>query len=136
VERSTERFFADAEFAEYGGRQQRRVWRPGVGVLADGKCERTWAHLSAGATLVDGGAWWSAPLGCFIVGLKELPENDTRPLAHRHIFFGHCYKGQYGWRELLHRFVTGGGALLDMEFLNDERGARHVAATWLPGQLP
>ena len=28
-----------------------------------------------------------------IFGLKELPEDGT-PLAHRHIMFGHAYKGQ------------------------------------------
>ena len=83
------------------------------------------------------GGWKTAPADNFIVGLKELPENDTSPLRHRHIFFGHCFKGQFGWKELLKRFVDGGGALLDMEFLNDEKGttahthrsaARHTRA--------
>jgi saccharopine dehydrogenase (NAD+, L-lysine-forming) len=67
-------------------------------------------------------SWRNAPLDAFIVGLKELPENDTSPLKHKHIFFGHCYKHQEGWKDLLFRFKEGGGELLDLEFLNDERG--------------
>lgn len=34
------------------------------------------------------------------------------PLTHRHIFFGHCFKKQTGWKELLHRFTSGNGTLL------------------------
>jgi saccharopine dehydrogenase (NAD+, L-lysine-forming) len=72
---------------------------------------------------VESNTWPQAPKDAFIVGLKELPEWDmTSPLPHKHIFFGHCYKGQAGWKELLRRFVSGGGTLLDMEFLNDEKG--------------
>lgn len=103
VERSTERFFSDAEFEE------------------------------AGATLVETGAWRSAPTDYYIVGLKELPENDSTPLVHRHIFFGHCFKYQHGWKEFLARFTAGGGALLDMEFLNDDKGRRVAAFGYYAG---
>jgi saccharopine dehydrogenase (NAD+, L-lysine-forming) len=68
-----------------------------------------------------------APLDAYILGLKELPENDDTPLGHTHIFFAHCYKAQEGWRDTVGRFVRGGGTILDLEFLNDDRG-RRVAA--------
>lgn len=53
----------------------------------------------------------------YIVGLKELPENDDSPLKHTHIMFAHCYKNQDGWKDVLSRFVRGNGLLLDLEFL-------------------
>eukprot|EP01135_Chromosphaera_perkinsii_P012198 Nk52_evm17s2612 gene=Nk52_evmTU17s2612 len=99
VEKSTTRIFPDQEYAEAG-------------------CELT-------AT----GSWQTqAPKDVFIIGLKELPEGDVTPLQHRHIFFGHCYKGQEGWKDLLARFMSGGGQLYDMEFLNDPQTGRRVAA--------
>ncbi|KAG5456006.1 MAG: hypothetical protein BJ554DRAFT_4370, partial [Olpidium bornovanus] len=92
VERCPQRVFADAEFE------------------------------AVGCVLADRGSWKSAPRDAYIIGLKELPEGDSSPLSHCHIFFAHCYKNQAGWRELLRRFVNGGGTLLDLEFLQDERG--------------
>lgn len=44
-----------------------------------------------------------------------------------HIHFGHCYKGQAGWSQILTRFHKGGGTLYDVEFLTDTSG-RRVAA--------
>jgi len=82
---------------------------------------------------VETGSWRTAPTEYFIVGLKELPENDESPLKHRHIFFGHCYKYQKGWKELLARFSAGGGTLLDMEFLNDDKGRRVAAFGYYAG---
>ena len=41
--------------------------------------------------------------------------------------FGHCYKNQAGWQQLLSRWQRGGGTLLDIEFLTDANG-RRVAA--------
>jgi saccharopine dehydrogenase (NAD+, L-lysine-forming) len=96
VERSTDRIFPDEEYA------------------------------GVGCTLVETGSWPSADPAAFIVGLKELPEEDS-PLTHRHVFFGHCFKQQTGWKELLHRFTSGKGTLLDLEFLVNEQG-RRVAA--------
>jgi len=66
------------------------------------------------------------PRSAIILGLKELPEEST-PLAHRHIFFAHCYKNQTGWRDLLSRFDSGKGTILDLEFLVNDQG-RRVAA--------
>ncbi|CAH1761880.1 1250_t:CDS:2, partial [Entrophospora sp. SA101] len=73
------------------------------------------------------GTWKTAPSDAYIIGLKELPENDDSPLSHTHIYFAHCYKNQSGWQNVLKRFINGKGLLLDLEFLNDEKG-RRVAA--------
>lgn len=72
--------------------------------------------------------WPSAPTEALILGLKELPPNDQSPLKHTHIMFGHCYKQQAGYREILDRFKRGNGRLLDLEFLQDEHTKRRVAA--------
>jgi saccharopine dehydrogenase (NAD+, L-lysine forming) len=68
-----------------------------------------------------------APKDAYIVGLKELPENDDSPLVHQHIFFAHCFKNQGGWKELLHRFDAGNGTILDLEFLQDGNGGFRTA---------
>lgn len=71
--------------------------------------------------------WKDAPADAYIIGLKELPEEDDSPLSHQHIFFAHCFKNQRGWENVLKRFIKGNGVLLDLEFLTDERGRRIAA---------
>ncbi|KAK5123898.1 mitochondrial Homoaconitase [Meristemomyces frigidus] len=83
-------------------------------------------YEGTGAKLVPTGSWTDAPSDHIIVGLKELPEEDF-PLKHTHVQFAHCYKGQGGWQTVLGRFPRGKGTLLDLEFLEDEKG-RRVAA--------
>ncbi|MBR9764601.1 MAG: saccharopine dehydrogenase [Rhodobacteraceae bacterium] len=83
-------------------------------------------YVDAGAEVAPEGSWTEAPGDAIIFGLKELPEDGT-PLRHRHIMFGHAYKGQPAGQELLARFVAGGGTLYDLEYLVDE-GGRRVAA--------
>ncbi len=83
-------------------------------------------YSDVGASMETSGAWLSAPRDCIILGIKELPEEET-PLIHQHIFFAHAYKGQRGWEKTLNRFKRGGGVLLDLEFLVDDLG-RRVAA--------
>ena len=74
------------------------------------------------------GSWVDAPTDkTIIIGLKELPEEDTFPLRHVMVHFAHCYKEQTGWQKVLKRFIEGGGVLYDLEFLEDESG-RRVAA--------
>ena len=51
----------------------------------------------------------------------------TVPLKHTHIQFAHCYKNQSNWEEVLSRFPSGSGTLLDLEFLTNDTG-RRVAA--------
>ena len=79
-----------------------------------------------GAELVPEGSWPEAPKDHIIMGLKELPENETFPLKHTHVQFAHCYKEQGGWQQVLGRFPKGGGTLLDLEFLAEN--GRRVAA--------
>mgnify|MGYP006431931157 CR=1 FL=1 len=80
-------------------------------------------YCSAGCELVEGGSWKQAPLDAYILGLKELPSDQT-PLVHKHIYFAHAYKGQSDAREILSRFHEGGGEIYDLEFLTDEKGRR------------
>jgi len=83
-------------------------------------------YEEVGCTLVPSGSWKNAPQNAFIVGIKELPQ-DSFPLVHRHIYFGHVYKNQEGWKDLLSRFKAGGGALLDVEYMCFKNGRRAVA---------
>ncbi|KAL8857386.1 MAG: hypothetical protein Q9178_006013 [Gyalolechia marmorata] len=91
-----------------------------------GRVFRDEEYQAAGAHLVPGGTWPSAPRDHIIVGLKELPKDDAL-LIHDHIHFGHCYKRQENWDGYLSRFALGGGVLYDIEFLT------HPPAT--PGTL-
>ncbi|KAH9812733.1 hypothetical protein DFH28DRAFT_1084142 [Melampsora americana] len=81
-----------------------------------------------GCQIVEHNSWPSAPSDALILGLKELPPNDDSPLKHTHIMFGHCYKKQAGYQEILNRFKSGKGRLLDLEFLQDPITKRRVAA--------
>jgi saccharopine dehydrogenase (NAD+, L-lysine forming) len=58
----------------------------------------------------------------------KLTPTFTVPLKHVHVQFAHCYKGQGGWETVLARFPRGGGTLLDLEFLQDPKTGRRVAA--------
>ena len=89
---------------------------------------------AVGAKLVPTGSWQSAPTDHIIIGLKELPE-ESFPLKHTHIQFAHCYKNQGGWEEVLGRFVSGGGTLLDLEFLQDQSGRRVAAFGYHAGYV-
>lgn len=83
-------------------------------------------YKAAGCEIAPENLWPKAPGEAIIFGLKELPEDGT-PLTHRHIMFGHAYKGQPAGRVLLKRFKAGKGTLYDLEYLVDE-GGRRVAA--------
>lgn len=89
-------------------------------------------YAEAGAELVAEGTWTEAPEEAIIFGLKELPEDGT-PLRHRHIMFGHAYKGQHSGRILLDRFKAGGGTLYDLEYLVDAQGRRVAAFGYWAG---
>ncbi|QEE36874.1 saccharopine dehydrogenase [Octadecabacter sp. SW4] len=90
------------------------------------------AYRAAGCTIAPEGSWPGAPTEAVIFGLKELPEDDA-PLTHRHIMFGHAYKGQPSGRVLLDRFKMGGGTLYDLEYLTDENGRRVAAFGYWAG---
>jgi saccharopine dehydrogenase (NAD+, L-lysine-forming) len=89
-------------------------------------------YRDAGCEIAGEASWPSAPADAIIFGLKELPEDGT-PLPHRHIMFGHAYKGQHSGRRLLKRFKDGGGTLYDLEYLVDEDGRRVAAFGYWAG---
>ncbi|MCB6179482.1 saccharopine dehydrogenase [Rhodobacter sp. Har01] len=89
-------------------------------------------YRAAGAEIVPENSWPDAPRDAIIFGLKELPEDGT-PLPHRHIMFGHAYKGQPAGQQLLRRFMAGGGTLYDLEYLVDETGRRVAAFGYWAG---
>ncbi|MCC6007441.1 MAG: saccharopine dehydrogenase [Rhodobacteraceae bacterium] len=89
-------------------------------------------YRAAGCQIVEAASWPEAPADAWIFGLKELPEDGT-PLRHRHIMFGHAYKGQPGAQAFLARFRSGGGALYDLEYLTDAAGRRVAAFGYWAG---
>ncbi|WP_147127153.1 saccharopine dehydrogenase [Shimia ponticola] len=90
------------------------------------------AYHATGAEIAAPGSWREAPRDAIIFGLKELPDDGT-PLIHRHIMFGHAYKGQPDGLRLLNRFKAGGGTLFDLEYLVDPDGRRVAAFGYWAG---
>jgi len=89
-------------------------------------------YRAAGCTIAPEASWPGAPGDAIIFGLKELPDDDS-PLPHRHIMFGHAFKGQHAGRRLLERFAAGGGTLYDLEYLVDHQGRRVAAFGYWAG---
>ena len=89
-------------------------------------------YRAVGCDIVAENLWPRAPADAIIFGLKELPEDGT-PLTHRHIMFGHAYKGQPAGRDLLRRLKAGGGTLYDLEYLVDDAGRRVAAFGYWAG---
>ena len=89
-------------------------------------------YAAAGAAIAAENSWPEAPQDAIIFGLKELPEDGT-PLTHRHIMFGHAFKGQPAGQVLLRRFRAGGGTLYDLEYLVAEDGRRVAAFGYWAG---
>ena len=107
----------------------------GIAVTVEESAERiipTQLYAEAGCTIAPAHTWPDAPRDAIIFGLKELPQ-DATPLAHRHIMFGHAFKGQSAGRILLDRFKAGGGTLLDLEYLTDAHGRRVAAFGYWAG---
>lgn len=89
-------------------------------------------YRAAGAEIAPEGAWVDAPDDAIVFGLKELPDDGT-PLRHRHIMFGHAFKGQPAGQRLLARFKAGGGTLYDLEYLETPEGRRVAAFGYWAG---
>jgi saccharopine dehydrogenase (NAD+, L-lysine forming) len=89
-------------------------------------------YRNAGCEIAVENSWPQAPRDAIIFGLKELPEDGTA-LPHRHIMFGHAYKGQPAGQELLRRFKAGSGTLYDLEYLVTENGRRVAAFGYWAG---
>jgi len=96
------------------------------------RCIPTDRYAEAGVTIARENSWPTAPDDAIIFGLKELPE-DGSPLPHRHIMFGHAFKGQPSGRILLDRFKAGGGTLYDLEYLVDADNRRVAAFGYWAG---
>lgn len=96
------------------------------------RCLPLTAYEAAGCESAPFGSWPDAPADAIIFGLKELPDDGT-PLSHRHILFGHAYKGQPDGPKLLARFRAGGGTLYDLEALIDDNGRRVAAFGYWAG---
>lgn len=107
----------------------RRLTGHGLTVTVEESAQRAFPladYVAAGCRTAPAGSWVDAPDGEYIIGLKELPDQPEQ-LRHRHVYFGHAYKGQHGAGQLLRRFAAGGGALLDLESLADDDGRRLAA---------
>ncbi len=89
-------------------------------------------YAATGCSIAEENSWPQAPADAIIFGLKELPAVDT-PLPHRHIMFGHAFKGQSDGPALLRRFNAGGGTLYDLEYLTEENGRRVAAFGYWAG---
>lgn len=89
-------------------------------------------YRKTGCAIAGEGAWQDAPPDAVVFGLKELDPKGP-DLRHRHIMFGHAYKGQADGPALLRRFRDGGGALYDLEYLTDENGRRVAAFGYWAG---
>lgn len=98
------------------------------------RCIPTEDYARAGCTIAPQGSWPTAPAEAIIFGLKELPD-DATPLTHRHIMFGHAFKGQHSGQRLLARFRAGGGTLYDLEYLTDDTGRRLAAFGYWAGYV-
>ena len=99
---------------------------------SDSRVIPTDAYRAVGCDIARFASWPDAPEDAIIFGLKELPE-DGSPLRHRHIMFGHAYKGQASGKILLERFKAGGGQLFDLEYLLDGNGRRVAAFGYWAG---
>ncbi len=89
-------------------------------------------YKAAGCEIAAENLWPKAPSDAIIFGLKELPE-DGSALPHRHIMFGHAFKGQPAGQVLLRRFKAGKGTLYDLEYLVDQSGRRVAAFGYWAG---
>lgn len=89
-------------------------------------------YANVGCVIAERNAWPEAPEDAIVFGLKELPDDGT-PLRHRHIMFGHAFKGQPAGARLLERFRAGGGTLYDLEYLVTPEGRRVAAFGYWAG---
>ncbi|MFJ1958588.1 saccharopine dehydrogenase [Streptomyces microflavus] len=116
----------------------RKLLAAGVHLTVEESPQRVFparAYADAGCGIAPQGSWASrCPATDYVLGLKELPDEPAN-LIHRHILFGHAYKGQPEAPRLLRRFAAGGGTLLDLEHLLDAGGRRVVAFGYWAGYV-
>ena len=94
-------------------------------------------YRAHGAVIAAPGTWHDAPGGAFILGIKEVLQEeittDNLALRHRHIYFAHVYKGQSHAPVTMRRFALGQGTLLDLEYLVDDEGKRVATFSYSAG---
>jgi saccharopine dehydrogenase (NAD+, L-lysine-forming) len=91
-------------------------------------------YQEVGCEIVPEHSWMEAPKDTIVVGLKAL-SNAPSQYIHTHIYFAHCYKEQDGWSELLSKFKTGEGKIIDLEFMVDDNGRRTNAFGYWAGYV-
>ncbi|MFI6520854.1 saccharopine dehydrogenase [Spirillospora sp. NPDC050679] len=126
---------ADEQRAPIVPDDARRLVADGTAVVVEESPTRVFPtadYVRAGCDTAEPGSWVDAAPDTVIVGLKELPDEPAE-LRHRHVFFGHAYKGQPDGPRLLRRFRAGGGELLDLESLTDAHGRRLAAFGYWAG---
>jgi len=109
--------------------------KAGIKVTVEESADRiisTEEYYKAGSEIAKQHAWPGAPKNAIILGLKELPE-DLETIEHKHIMFGHAFKGQPAGLELLKKFKVGKGVLYDLEYLTDPKGKRLAAFGYWAG---
>jgi saccharopine dehydrogenase (NAD+, L-lysine-forming) len=107
----------------------------GIKVTVEESTDRiipTEEYYKVGSEIAKQDTWPGAPKNTIILGLKELPE-DLETIEHKHIMFGHAFKGQTNGQELLKKFKAGKGILYDLEYLTDPGGRRLAAFGYWAG---
>jgi len=89
-------------------------------------------YHKVGCKIANEHSWPRAPKDAIILGLKELSE-DIERLEHKHVMFGHAFKGQTAGLKLLKKFKVGKGLLYDLEYLTDTEGRRLAAFGYWAG---
>ena len=107
----------------------------GIKVTVEESADRiisTEEYHKVGCKIANQHSWPRAPKNAIILGLKELSE-DVERLEHKHIMFGHAFKGQNSGLKLLKKFKVGKGLLYDLEYLMDPEGRRLAAFGYWAG---
>ena len=91
-------------------------------------------YIAVGCNIVESGSWKNAPLNAYILGIKNLPKDETI-FTHKHIYFGHVFKNQANSKQILNAFKNGGGILFDLEFLCDKDNVRVASFSHYAGYV-
>ncbi|MDC0042967.1 saccharopine dehydrogenase [Paracoccaceae bacterium] len=112
-----------------------KLLRAGIKVTVEDSADRIIPieeYNKVGCEIAKEHGWPSAPKNTIILGLKELPKY-TEIIEHKHIMFGHAFKGQTCGLELLKKFKAGKGILYDLEYLTNPEGRRLAAFGYWAG---
>ena len=113
----------------------RKLIGNGIKITVEESADRiisTEEYHKIGCKVANQHSWPRAPKDAIILGLKELSE-DIERLEHKHVMFGHAFKGQTAGLKLLKKFKVGKGLLYDLEYLTDPEGRRLAAFGYWAG---